>query len=274
MGQGLDETAFEDYNERNHPYHQNFVMRFLLATIVCAFTLSPLLAQEAQQTLNVLILTGGHGFDQPNFYKMFDEMPNVKYDKAEVPKDMDLLAPGLEKKYDLLLTYDMNTFPTITNAQRERYVALIESGMPLIVMHHSLCGYENWQPYCKMIGGQYLQKATEIDGKAYPASTYKHDIDMAIQVMDKEHPILRGIGNFTIRDEGYKGMYIQEGVKVLLKTNHPDATAEVAWTTKHGKSEIFAIALGHDKAAYENPNLRRILRQAMQWCVEETRKNK
>ncbi|MCL2709567.1 MAG: ThuA domain-containing protein [Planctomycetaceae bacterium] len=247
-------------------------MRLLLVALAFALTAMPLLAQEARPTLNILILTGGHGYDEPNFYKMFDEMPNVKYDKAEVPKDMDMLAPGLEKKYDLLLTYDMNNFPAITNAQRERFATLIESGMPLIVMHHSLGAHEHWSLYRQMIGGQYLAKALVIDGKSHPASDYKYNLDMTIQVMDKEHPITRGVENFRIIDEGYKNMYIKEGVKVLLKTDHADATPEVAWTTKYGKSAIFAIALGHDKAAYENPNLRRILQQAIQWCVEETRK--
>ena len=249
-------------------------MRILLVIALFVFAVLPLRAEEMKPPFNILIVTGGHDYDEPNFYKMFDDMPNVKYDKAEVPKDMDLLAPGLEKKYDLLFTYDMNNFPVITNEQRTRYVALIESGMPLIVMHHSLCGYDNWQPYCKMIGGQYLHKAIEIDGKSYPPSSYKYGLDLAIQVMDKEHPITRGIENFTITDEGYKNMYIREGIHVLLKTDHPDATPEVAWTTKYGKAAIFVIALGHDNKAYVNPNLRRILHQGILWCIEETQKGK
>ena len=251
-------------------------MRILLTlalfAVLFAFTLSPLFADETQPSFHILILTGGHDYDASNFYKMFDDMPNVKYDKAEVPKDMDMLTPGLEKKYDLLLTYDMNNFPAITNEQRERFASLIESGMPFIVMHHSLCGHDHWQLYRKMIGGQYLHKAIEIDGKSYPASSFKHNLDIAVQVVDKEHPITRGIENFTIRDEGYKNLYIREGVHLLLKTDHPDAAPEVAWTSRYGKSAIFAIVLGHDKMAYENPHLRRILLQAIQWCVAETRK--
>ena len=236
--------------------------------------IAPSLREPATASpFNILILTGGHGYDAPNFYKMFDDMPNVRYDKAEVPKDMDLLAPGLEKKYDLLLTYDMNNFPAITDIQRERFAALIELGMPLIVMHHSLCGHDHWSLYRQMIGGQYLHKALEIDGTPYPASSFKYGLDMDIRVMDKEHPITRGIENFTIRDEGYKNMYIRKGVHVLLKTDHPEATPEVAWTTRYGKSAIFAIALGHDRRAYENPNLRQILHQAIQWCIEETQKD-
>ena len=246
-------------------------MRILLAAALFSIAVFPVLAQEAKPTLNILIVTGGHDYDVPNFYKMFDEMPNVRYDKATLPKDMDMLAPGLEKKYDLLLTYDMNNF-SVSNEQREKYAKLIESGMPLVVMHHSICGYDNWSPYWNMIGGKYLHKLTEIDGKSYPASSYKHDIDIKVEIADKTHPITRGVENFIIRDEGYKNLYIREGVHVLLKTEHPDATAELAWTTRHGKSAVFVIALGHDKYAYENPYLRKILLQGIEWCVAETRK--
>ena len=168
----------------------------------------------------------------------------------------------------------MNNFPAVTKEQREQYAALVKSGMPFIVMHHSLCGYDNWYEYIQMVGGQYLHKPIDIDGKSYPASTYKHDIDMNIEIVDRDHPITRGISNFTIRDEGYKEIYVQKGVNLLLKTDHSDASPEVAWTNRYGKGVVFAIALGHDKHAYENPNLRQILRQGIQWCVEEARKNK
>ena len=249
-------------------------MRKLLAVALFFCVVFPLRAEEPKATFNVLIVTGGHGFDQPNFYKMFDEMPSIRYDKAEVPKDMNLLAPGLEKKYDLVLTYDMNNFPAVTKEQREQYAALVKSGMPLIVMHHSLCGYDNWYEYIQMVGGQYLHKPIEIDGKPYPTSTYKHDIDMNVQVVDKAHPITKRVDNFTIHDEGYNGIYVQKGVNLLLKTDHTDASPEVAWTNRYGKGVVFAIALGHDKHAFENPNLRLILRQGIQWCVEEAQKNK
>jgi len=247
-------------------------MKILLALISFFIVASPVFADEATPELNILIVTGGHGFDKPNFFKMFDEMPNLRYDVAELPREMDLLAPGLEKKYDLVLTYDMNNFP-VSNEQRERFAQLIESGMPLIVMHHSVCGYDDWPVYRKMIGGQYLHKPIEIDGKLYPASSYKYNLDIAVEVVDREHPITKGIENFTIRDEGYKGLYIREGIHLLLRTDHPDATPELAWTTQYGKGAIFVIVLGHDRHAYENPNLRRILYQGIRWGVSEARKN-
>ena len=242
----------------------------LFVVLLCVAAV-PLWAAESKPGYNILIVTGGHDYDVPNFFKMFDEMPDVHYDKAELPKDMDLLAPGLEKKYDLVLTYDMNTFP-VSDKQKERFAALIESGMPLLVMHHSLGGYQDWPHYRKMIGGHYIQNPIEVDGKTYPASDYKHDVDFDVQVADKEHPITQGIEDFAIHDEAYKNVYVQKGSHVLLTTNHPDSSVELAWTHRYGKTPVFAIALGHDNQAYVVPQLRKILHQGIRWCVEESRK--
>jgi type 1 glutamine amidotransferase len=247
---------------------KTFIIYFFVV-ILFFNTVFVLSAKESESAMNILIVTGGHSFEKPNFFKMFDDMPNVHYDTVELPKDMNILSPGLEKKYDLILSYDMNNFP-VTTRQCEKFAQLIESGMPLIVMHHSICGYDNWMPYWNMIGGKYLHKQTDIDGKTYPVSTYKHDIDINVQVADKTHPITRGIKDFTIRDEGYKNLYIRKGIHVLLTTNHPDATTEVAWTTHYGKAPIFVLTLGHDKYAYENPALQQILRQGIKWCVDNT----
>jgi hypothetical protein len=231
---------------------------------------------EESRKYNILIVTDARRFDRPNFFRVFDEMPGIRYGTAELPREMDLLAPGLEKKYDLVLTFDMlrADYPIVTLAQRERFADLIRSGMPLIVLHHSLCGHDVWAHYRQMVGGTYIHRPTEIDGRVFPPSSYKYDLEIDVQVVDREHPITRGIENFTIIDEGYKDMYIREGVHVLLKTDHPDVTPELAWTTPYGKGVVFAFALGHDRQSWENPNFRRILLQGIQWGIAETRKSR
>lgn len=246
---------------------KNIILAFFLFTGI----VPSLIAEESKDQYRILIVTGGHGFDKTNFYKMFDDMPGIHYDKAELPKEMDLLSPGLEKKYDLLLTYDMNNFP-VSDEQRKNFAKLIESGMALLVMHHSLCSYDDWPLYWQMVGGKYLHKPAIINGKQYDVSSYKHDLDIPVRIVDKEHPITKDVEDFTIRDEAYKNMYIREGIHVLLKTDHPDATAELGWTTRYGKGPIFAIALGHDKEAYANPHLRKLLFQGIKWCIDESRK--
>lgn len=240
----------------------------LLCALLFVFGTNFNLSAEEPKNVKILILTGGHGFDEADFYKMFDEMPNLTYDKATLPKDMDKLAPGLEKQYDVLVAYDMNQFP-ISDAQRENFAKLIASGMPLFVFHHSLGGYQNWDFYPKMIGGQYLERAKRIDGVDYPASSYKHDESVRVFVADTQHPITKGIKEFTIIDETYKDMYIHKDVHVLLTTDNPTATKQLAWTYRYEKTPIFVLALGHDKKSYENESFRKIVFQGICWCDKE-----
>ena len=239
-----------------------FVLNFLLcpAAFLCA--------QENAPTYKVLVVTGGHDFDVKEFYEMFDALPNIKYDKAELPKEMDLLAPGLEKKYDVIVSYDMNNFP-ITDAQRANFDKLMQTGMPLIVFHHSIGGYANWPKYREIAGGAYLFENLEADGKTWPPSDYKHGIEMKITIADKDHPITKEVIDFVILDEAYKDVYVRPDVKVLLTTDHPLATKQVAWVHRYGKSPIFTIMLGHDKDAFANESLRKLLKQGIDWVVGE-----
>ena len=55
----------------------------------------------------MLVTYGGHGFEEKQFFAMFDALPNVTYKKAELPKQADLLKPGLEKDFDVIVMYDM-----------------------------------------------------------------------------------------------------------------------------------------------------------------------
>ena len=238
----------------------------LLGVLVCSVSLS--LAQEKAPECKILIITGGHDFDVKEFYEMFDAMPGIVYETAELPKDMDLLAPGLEKKYDAIVSYDMNRFP-ITDEQRTNYEKLLQNGMPLLVFHHSICGYDNWPTYCEIAGGTYLHKDTEIEGKIYPPSDFKHGVDMEIAIADKKHPITKGLDGFTIHDEAYKNVYVCDDVHVLLTCDDPLSTKQIAWTHSFGKSPIFTIMLGHDKLAFGNENLRTLLKQGIEWLVAE-----
>ncbi len=239
------------------------------ALFLLAFLSSPLSAEET--TRKILIVTGGHGFDEQEFYEMFDAMPGVTYDRAELPKDQNLLAPGLETKYDAVVSYDLNNFP-LTEVQRVNFEQLLQNGMPLIVFHHSLAGYQNWPTYRDIAGGAFLFAETEVDGKTCPASTYQYDVEMKIAIADKNHPITQGMEDFEIRDEIFKNVYIHPGVHVLLTTDHPDATREVAWVHRYGNSPVFTLMLGHDKHAFADENLRKLLRQGIAWGIAEKEK--
>ncbi len=247
-------------------------MRGLLLSMLATFLVIPFAnAAEAQQSsagakVRVLLTSGGHGFQQEPFYGMFDAMQDVEYTKMQMPQDADLLKPGLEDDYDCIVMYDMCK-PGITPQQQQAFVALLGKGIGVVSLHHNLGGHAKWDEFRKIIGGKFVFADCEIDGKSYKKTPWSHDEHLKITVVDKKHPITRGIDDFEILDETYGRFYVAKGVKVLLKTDHPKNNPEVAWTTKYGKSPVCYLMLGHDANAYNNPIYRRLLHQAIRWAA-------
>jgi type 1 glutamine amidotransferase len=196
---------------------------------------------------------------------MFDAIKDVQYTKAEFPRDLDLLKPGLEKQYDALVMYDMN--PKISPEQQKSFKALLEKGIGLVALHHNLAAHRNWPEYRKIIGGLYVLAPAEIDGKAWAKSTWSHGETIPVSIVDREHPITRGLAEFTIHDETYGGYYVAPGVHVLLKTNHPKNTPELCWTTKYGASPVVYLMLGHDGLAYANPSYRELVARSIRFVT-------
>ena len=62
-----------------------------------ALFVSSLVAADSEQSgkIRILLTTGGHGFQVEPFYAMFDAMKDIEYTKAEMPKDAELLKPGI-----------------------------------------------------------------------------------------------------------------------------------------------------------------------------------
>ena len=231
---------------------------------------------ESVPVRKILVVTGGHDFDEKEFFEMMDAIPGIMYDKAVMPGDMGLLAPGLEKKYDAILSYDQNHFfeqgKQITEAQRTNFDKLMQNGMPLLVLHHSVGSFPKWPPYREIAGGAFVFSGAvplyeNLDGKSWPASSHEDDVEMTISIVDKEHPVTQGLDDFVIHDEAYVDVYVSPRVNVLLTTNHPRVTPEVAWVHRYHNSPVFTLTLGHGKEAYSNENFRKLIAQGLDWMI-------
>ncbi|MCU0874102.1 MAG: hypothetical protein MUE50_17335, partial [Pirellulaceae bacterium] len=78
-------------------------MRWLAAMLLAlciAGTIGSACAADKPDRIRILLTFGGHGFEEPPFFAMFDALPGIDYTKAEMPKDAGLLKPGLQKEYD------------------------------------------------------------------------------------------------------------------------------------------------------------------------------
>lgn len=234
----------------------------LLATIILPLTV---LADDAK--IKVLLVTGGHEFEQEPFLKVFESDPQLDLchatqgaTGATVYEREDLLS------YQIVVLYDMTK--EITDRQKARFLSLFDHGIGLLALHHSLVSFQHWPEYERIIGGRY----PEADGKSGAVSEavgYQHDLEVPIVILAKDHPITAGLQNFTIHDEIYWGFRVQPDVTPLLTTTHPRSGKPLAWTRMQNKSRIVFLQLGHDHRAYENPNYRQLVLHSIHWAAKQ-----
>ncbi|QEH37087.1 Trehalose utilization [Aquisphaera giovannonii] len=233
----------------------------------------PSLAIAQQQAtpakpLKVLLTYGGHEFQEKEFFAMWDALPGVTYMKAPLPDSARLLKPGLEKEYDAIVCYDMNN--KIAPEQQQAFLSLLDRGIGVVLLHHNLAAEPDWTEYAEVRGGRWLGGKATIDGKSYGPSTYDHDQQIPIRVVDKDHPITRGLEDFVINDEAYGNFYVSPKCHVLLAANHARDTGPFAWTNEFGKSRIVYFQAGHDAKAWACPSYKEILLRSIRWSTRRS----
>ncbi len=235
-----------------------------LRLLTLCLTLLALSSQGAER-LKVLLVTGGHGFEKPAFYKIFDDNAEIAVTKAEHAKASATVFDRTDlTSFDAVVLYDMPM--VITETQKKNFLALFEKGVGLVVLHHALVSYQDWPDYERIIGGRY-PKPPNGQPQVTDKVGYEHGQEVPIVITAKDHPITRGIADFTIHDEIYWGFRVANDVSPLFTTTHPKSGKPLAWTRTEGKSRIAYLQLGHDHLAWDHPNYSVLVARAIQWVA-------
>ena len=246
---------------------QRWTLRMVFAVVLPLVILVSAQAQDSWKT-QVLVITGGHGFEQREFFELFEGYEDIEYSQLVHPIANEIYTNGMAMKFDVIALYDL--WQPITDVQKEGLIDYLKAGKGLVVLHHAIANYQDWPEFLEIVGGTYIlsEEGREIKGKNYKQSTYKHGVDMPIQVVDQIHPITRGIKDYMIHDETYGGMYVKPCVNVLLKSDSPTSSPIVAWAKNYGAGRVAAIQGGHDSLAYKNENYRKLVAQAIRWAAK------
>ncbi len=243
----------------------------LIFSLLFIALLTSLYAITPSKKIRILVITGGHDYKKEQFNQMLEGLgDNINYQIAEFPAAFDMFLPENRSKYDVLVFYHM--WQKITSDQEKVFSDCIKEGKPLVVLHHSICAFDDWPEYFNIIGGKYFHKPTTIKGKEYQVCSYIHDIHFKVKVIDPKNPVTNGISDFPIFDETYKGYYIEEGVTPLLSTDEPSSTPVIGWSKKYGKARVVTLQSGHDVPTFENPAFRKLLKQSIEWVYNKGRK--
>ena len=220
----------------------------------------------AEKKINVLLVTGGHGFVTNSFLRVFEENPAITFTHVTQAKNSstaydrdDLLS------YDCIVLYDM--VQNITDAQKAKFLSLFDKGIGLVVTHHALVSYQAWPEFEKIIGGTYPEPQDK-KGVVSDALGYQHDVEMPVVILAKDHPITAGLKDFTITDEIYWGFRVRPDSTPLITTTQSKSGKPLAWYRTQGTSRVVYLQLGHGPSAFDNQNYRKLLAQSIQWAAK------
>jgi type 1 glutamine amidotransferase len=238
------------------------LLLFLFTALVWSYSLSAF--NPPAKNIRILVITGGHAYKVEEFNQMLASLgDNITYMIAELPAAYDMFLPENRSKYDVLVFYHM--WQKITEEQSRVFSDCISKGKPVVALHHSICAYDDWPEYWNIIGGKYFHKETTFNGKVYQPCSYIHDIHFKAKVSDPNNPVTKGVNDFELFDETYKGYYVEAGITPLLTTDEPSSTPLIGWTKMYGKARVVVLQSGHDVPTFENPNFRKLLKQSIEY---------
>jgi type 1 glutamine amidotransferase len=152
---------------------------------------------EQKDKIKVVVVTAGHGFEKEAFFAFFDSLPDIEYVDAHQQDHSEIFEDISRWGYDVIVLYHMTQ--EISPTRRANFIELLDRGIGVVALHHSIGAFQQWPEYRKIIGGKFYLE----DGIEHKKSTYKHDINVNAHVKDNKHSITRAMSDFTIIDETY-----------------------------------------------------------------------
>ncbi len=218
---------------------------------------------SSEAPIRIAVVTGGHAFDVPEFYKLFRELPGVD----AYPQHMEHFASCPEEirdAYDAVVLYGMErgeapqVGPHYAGDAKQALERIIQQGQGIVILHHALLAWEKWEYWDQVIGH---------DERNF---RWKPDLELKVEVANNEHPITRGMADFDTVDEGYVLHGNHDGKStILLTAEHDDIMKEVAWARELDKSRVFVLALGDNPTAWGNSGFRDVLKRGLEWAAAD-----
>ena len=250
--------------------------------------------------IQCLVAVRGHPFDRTAFDAMFQAMEGISATMVDQPAAARLMNPDGMRGFDALVLYDMPGLDFASEANAPVYVepdpelktgleALLRQGTGVVALHHALAGWPVWRDYGDWIGGRFFYHP---HGSCLD-SGYAHDVRYEAEIV-ADHPVTTGLPpRFELVDEPYLAQIFEADVTPLLRSSatytrdhffsaeaavagrmydrkgwdHPPGSNLIGWTKQALNSRLVYLQPGDGPAAYDNPNYRQLVENAIRWVA-------
>lgn len=146
----------------------------------------------------------------------------------------------------------------VTEFGPEEFRSYVENGGALVVVHSGLT-----------IGGPDAPQPayTEVVGSFFLSHPPRETIHVSVTA---ENEITRGVAGFSERDEHYRIEITARDIEPFLETRSEHGGVTVSgYRRRFGKGRVAVLTPGHTLAVWENPEFRKLLKNAIRWTVEK-----
>lgn len=214
--------------------------------------------EPVHHPIRLLVVTGGHPYDEQQFWDMFNSLEDVEVDSYVLQDHSELFENVDGWDFDVALFYNMTQ--NMSDLRAENFMKLTEWGVGLVPLHHGTLSWPG-RAEVKDIFGVQFPDAGPFGFHIGQTFTYN--------IVDPNHPITQGMSNWEAIDETYTNYYGAgvPGNRVLITTDHQPADPELVWVRTHQNSRIANIQGGHDRLMFDNPNFRDLIQRAVYWTA-------
>lgn len=236
--------------------------------LVCISFLAP--AVRAADPLKALLVAGGccHDYARQKdlLKKGLEARANVEVTIVYSPDTtvnarFDIYEhPDWAKGYDVVIhdectsgVTDMSYVNNILNAHK--------GGLPAVNLHCAMHSYRTGtNDWFEFVGIQ--------------SNRHGPQLPIGITFVDKEHPVTRGLADWTtINEELYNNIKVLDTAKPLArgkqKLEKGDDDYVVAWTNQYGKTRVFSTTIGHNTETVADPRYLDLVARGLLWSCDK-----
>lgn len=146
---------------------------------------------------------------------------------------------------------------SLSDAGRRSLTGFVEAGGGLVALHTAMVCFDDWPEWRNLLGAQWIwgRSAHPPIGAIEAAPT------------DTTHPITENAATFSLRDEVYGSLDMEEDIQPLLVGDAGAGSWPLLWARPVGRGRVFVDLLGHDRASLEQPMHRRLLCRGARWAA-------
>lgn len=211
--------------------------------------------------IKLAVIVGGHPYDVPAFRALWNGLGKCDVYIQDLDNWAASKSDGVYAMYDAFLFYNMNYWGVLSVRDdmdkriTDALADLGETGQGIVVLHHALLSFTEMKAYSDMcdVGNRKIRKFGMADLHTHVAVT--------------DHPITKGIRDWNMQDEYFEIDSPRTENTVLLTTDHPESTPQLAWVREHKKARVFCYQSGHGPTAYTNRTYREVLMRGISWAA-------